>query len=155
MEFLVGLAIAGALIVAAMFLLLAVLLKAVWWAVTLPVRLAFYLLLLPIWLAGRALRVVALGIMAPVLAVAGMLLAGLVILAGLVAAAPYRGNHAAGLDPPPQLLAAPSARPLIIRLRASASTTRSAARTRLPSEAAPAPRTSALSAAVLRAGCPA
>ena len=85
LEFLVGLAIAGALIVAAMFLLLAVLLKAVWWAVTLPVRLAFYLLLLPIWLAGRALRIVALGIMAPVLAVAGMLLAGLVILAGLVA----------------------------------------------------------------------
>ena len=85
MEFLIGAALLGGLFLAGMFLLAAVVLKAVFWAVTLPIRLAFRVLFFPFWLARTAFRLVRLVILAPILAVGGMLLAGVLIIAGLLA----------------------------------------------------------------------
>jgi hypothetical protein len=85
MEFLIGTALLGGLLVAGILLLAAVVLKTVFWAVTLPVRLLLRLLFFPFRIARTALRLVWLVILAPILAVGGVLVAGVVIIAGLLA----------------------------------------------------------------------
>ena len=85
MGFLLGAAMLGAVAFAGIFLLIAAVLKTVFWAVTLPIRLVFSLLFFPIWLARTALRAVGLLILAPILAAGGVLVAGAIIVAGLLA----------------------------------------------------------------------
>jgi hypothetical protein len=85
MEFLIGAALLGGLLVAGILLFAVVVLKTVFWALTLPVRLVFRLLFFPFWIARTALRLVWLVILAPILAVGGVLVAGVVIIAGLLA----------------------------------------------------------------------
>ena len=85
MEFLIGAALVGGLLVAGILLLAAVVLKTVFWALTLPVRLVFRLLFFPFWIARTALRLVGLVILAPILAVGGVLFAGVLIITGLLA----------------------------------------------------------------------
>jgi hypothetical protein len=81
MEFLIGAALLGGLLVAGILLLAVVVLKTVFWALTLPVRLLFF----PFWIARTALRLVGLVILAPILAVGGVLFAGVLIITGLLA----------------------------------------------------------------------
>src|SRR3954466_8793470 len=83
MGFLLVAAMLGAFAFAGVFLLVAVVLKTVFWAVTLPIRLAFGLLFFPIWLAKTALRAAGLLVLAPILAPGGVLVAGALIVAGL------------------------------------------------------------------------
>jgi len=85
MGFLLVAAMLGAFAFAGVFLLVAVVLKTVFWAVTLPIRLAFGLLFFPIWLAKTALRAAGLLVLAPILAAGGVLVAGALIVAGLLA----------------------------------------------------------------------
>jgi hypothetical protein len=85
MGFLLGAAMLGAVAFAGVFLFVAVVLKTVFWAVTLPIRLVFGLLFFPIWLARTALRAVGLLILAPILAAGGVLVAGAILVAGLLA----------------------------------------------------------------------
>lgn len=85
MEFLLAAALLGGLLVAGIFLLVTIVLKTVFWAVTLPFRLVVGLLFFPLWLARTALRMIGLVIIAPIIGVGGVLLAGVVITAALVA----------------------------------------------------------------------
>ena len=85
MGFLLGTAIFGALAGAAILMLVALVVKLVFFVVTLPVRLLFGLLVFPVWILTTLFRAIGLVVLAPLLAVLGMLIIGGFIIAGLVA----------------------------------------------------------------------
>jgi hypothetical protein len=85
MGFLLGTAVFGALAGAAVLMLVALLLKLVFFAITLPFRLLFGLLVFPVWILKTLLRAIGLVVFAPLLAVLGVLVVGGIIIAGLMA----------------------------------------------------------------------
>jgi hypothetical protein len=85
MGFLLGTAIFGALVGAAILMLLALVLKLVFLAITLPIRLLFGLLFFPVWIVRTILRAIGFVVLGPLFALLGILLAGGLIIAGLVA----------------------------------------------------------------------
>jgi hypothetical protein len=85
MGFLLGTALFGALAGAAILILVAMVLKLVFFAVTLPIRLLFGLLVFPVWIVKTLFRTIGLVVLAPILAVLGVLALGALLVAGLLA----------------------------------------------------------------------
>ena len=85
MGFLLGTALFGALAGAAILILVAMVLKLVFFAVTLPIRLVFGLLAFPVWILKTLFRTIGLVVLAPILAVLGVLALGALLVAGLLA----------------------------------------------------------------------
>ena len=85
MGFLLGTALFGALAGAAILILVAMVAKLVFFAVTLPIRLLFGLLVFPVWIVKTVFRTIGLVVLAPILAVLGLLALGALLVAGLLA----------------------------------------------------------------------
>jgi len=85
MGFLLGTDMFGALAGAAFLMLMALVLKLVFFAVTLPIRLLFGVLAFPVWILKNLFRTIGLVVFAPVLAVLGVLAVGALVIAVLMA----------------------------------------------------------------------
>jgi hypothetical protein len=85
MGFLLGAAIFGAFACVAAVLLVGIVLKTVFWLVFLPLRLLAGLLFFPVWVARTLVKAIGLLILTPLLAVIGAILAGGLLIAGLLA----------------------------------------------------------------------
>jgi hypothetical protein len=84
MGFLLGTALFGALAGAAFLMLMVLLVKLVFFAVTVPIRLLFGLLVFPIWILKTLFRTIGLVVLAPIGAVLGVLALGALLVVGLL-----------------------------------------------------------------------